>query len=114
MKKILGGILVLLGGATIVTIGAEAYKRIKAEKNLAVGTMDLEEMLPEGFDEDAAGEALDKANVVAPLQGTPYENEDNTPKEILENVKEVSEGGVVDAELVEESKEENLNSSSEA
>lgn len=114
MKKIIGGILVLLGGAAIVTIGAEAYKRIKAEKNLAVGTMDLEEMLPEGFDEDAAGEALDKANIVTPLQGTPYENEDNTPQEIIENVKEVSEGGVEDAELVEESKEESINGGSKA
>lgn len=79
MKKILGGFLAAVGVAAVIVVGAEAIKRIKEDQQLKVGTADLDEILPEGFDEDEAAQKLEEEGVVAPLKDTPYENEDNTP-----------------------------------
>ena len=85
MKKIIGGFLAVIGAAAIVTVGVEVVKRVNKDKaNAVVGEAKLEdiidpEVLPEGFDEDKAAQKLEEEGVVAPLQGTPYENEDNTP-----------------------------------
>ena len=89
MKKILGGVLAVIGAAAIITVGVEVVKRFNNNKEgLEVGAAKLEDVfseevdadvLPEGFDEDEAAEKLEEQGVVAPLQGTPFENEDNTP-----------------------------------
>ena len=79
MKKFLGGLLAAAGVAAIIVVGAEAIKRIKEDQQLKVGTAELDEILPEGFNEDEAAEKLENEGVDAPLANTPYENEDNTP-----------------------------------
>ena len=88
MKKILGGVLAVIGAAAIITVGVEAVKRFNNKEGLELGATKLEdvfseevdtEILPEGFDEDEAAEKLEEQGVVAPLKDTPFENEDNTP-----------------------------------
>ena len=83
MKRVIGGFLAVIGAAAIVAVGVEVVKRVNDKENAVVGEAKIEDIidpdvLPEGFDEDAAAEKLEEEGVVAPLQGTPYENEDNT------------------------------------
>lgn len=84
MKKIIGGFLAVIGAAAIVAVGVEVVKRVNDKGNAVVGEAKLEDVidpdvLPEGFDEDEAAKKLEEEGVIAPLQGTPYENGDNTP-----------------------------------
>lgn len=100
MKKIIGGFLAVIGAAAIVTVGVEVVKRVNKDKgNAVVGEAKIEEIidpevLPEGFDEDKAAQKLEEEGVVAPLQGTPYENEDNTPSSEIKTESEEGEQNV--------------------
>lgn len=99
MKKIIGGFLAVIGAAAIVAVGVEVVKRVNDKGNAVVGEAKLEEIidpdvLPEGFDEDAAAEKLEEEGVVAPLKGTPYENEDNTPSSEIKTESEEGEQNV--------------------